>query len=174
MNTHALYTDAKLPRTRMSPGILREGRMEADSRRPETGPRRRGKISGRAGGRSLSTKNNLTREEARIRAAAIRDVGCRITLDLTHEDSFSSESLVSFTCTDPGSDTFLDLTAPGVTSIEVNGRAVPTDAFDGNRVRLTGLRARNEIKVTATCRYYRTEVGMHRFIDPVDEEVYLH
>src|SRR5438132_8194749 len=134
MNTHALYTDAKTPTNSDESRDSTRRAMQADSRRPETAPPRRGKISGRAGGRSLSTKNNLTREEARIRAAAIRDVRCRVTLDLTHEDSFSSESLVSFTCTDPGSDTFLDLTAPGVTSTEVNRRAVPTDAFDGNRV----------------------------------------
>jgi aminopeptidase N len=123
---------------------------------------------------SLASKNNLTRDEARERAEVVRDVHYRIALDLTGDDVFASESVIRFGCSGPGSETFLDLTAHGVSSIEVNGRAVSTDAFDGNRVRLSELEEENEVRIAATCRYYRTEVGMHRFVDPIDGNVYVH
>ena len=122
----------------------------------------------------MTTKNNLTRDEARWRAEAIHDVRYRVTLNLSEEDSFTSESVIRFGCRERGADTFLDLTALDVRSMEVNGRSIRAGAFDGNRVHVSGLEERNEIRLVATCRYYRTEVGMHRFQDPVDGRVYLH
>src|SRR5699024_3634639 len=46
--------------------------------------------------------------------------------------------------------------------------------FDGARVRLPSLiEGENEVRVLATGRYMNTGEGLHRFVDPVDEEVYL-
>jgi aminopeptidase N len=123
---------------------------------------------------TVTTKNNLTRDEARSRADTIHQVRYRITLDLTEEDAFTSESVIRFGCRERGGETFVDLTALDVRSIDVNGRSIPTEAFDGNRVGLSGLKEENEVRIVATCRYFRTEVGMHRFQDPVDGLVYLH
>ena len=120
------------------------------------------------------TKNNQTREEARRRAGLVQDLRYEIRLDLTRDDGLGSESIIRFRCPTPRGKTFLDLTAPEVSAIQVNGRDVAAGAFDGNRVVLEGLEAENEVRVSSTCRYYRTEVGMHRFEDPVDGEVYFH
>ena len=120
------------------------------------------------------TKNNQTREEARRRAGLVQDLRYEIRLDLTRDDGLGSESIIRFRCPTPRGKTFLDLTAPEVSAIQVNGRDVAAGAFDGNRIVLEGLEAENEVRVSATCRYYRTEVGMHRFEDPVDGEVYFH
>ena len=38
----------------------------------------------------------------------------------------------------------------------------------------TGLAAENELRVVADCAYSRTGEGLHRFVDPVDKEVYLY
>jgi aminopeptidase N len=122
----------------------------------------------------VSAESNLTREEARERARLVSDVQYEITLDLTSPDSFGSESVVRFRCQTTAASTFMDLTAPEVTSIEVNGQAVDLSAFDGHRVYLTGLQEENEVRVVARCGYHRTELGMHRFEDPVDGNVYLH
>ena len=122
----------------------------------------------------MTTKNDLSQVEASARAALVKDLRYRVTLDLTQEESFRSESVVSFRCLEPGASTFLDLTASGVHGIEVNGRRLPATAFDGDRVRLEGLAAENEVRVVATCAYNRTELGLHRFVDPVDGNVYLH
>jgi aminopeptidase N len=123
----------------------------------------------------VTNKNNdLSREEAIDRAALLRDPHYAITLDLTQEDSFSSETLIEFGCVRAGAETFVDLTAASVTALELNGHPVSLDAFDGSRIALTGLAEQNELRVAAKCSYNRTELGMHRFVDPADGKVYLH
>ncbi len=122
----------------------------------------------------MNERNNLTRDEARARAALVHDIRYRIDLDLTDEDTFGTETVCRFGCRDPGGATHLELTAPRVTSIELNGEPVPLDAFDGHRVHLTGLAEANELRVVARGDYHRTELGMHRFVDPVDGRTYLH
>ena len=65
--------------------------------------------------------------------------------------------------------------APACTSVTLNGRALdPAAVFDGARIALTGLAAENELVVDADCAYSRTGEGLHRFVDPVDGEVYLY
>jgi len=119
--------------------------------------------------------NNLTRDEARARAAVVSDLRYRVSLDLTGEGrSFGSETIVRFRCPKPGASTFLDLIAASVEVVEINGRAVPEDAFDGVRVRLDGLEQENEVRVLARCAYSHTGAGMHRFEDPVDQLVYTY
>jgi aminopeptidase N len=122
----------------------------------------------------VAEKSNLTLEEARGRAAVVAEVTYRIVLDLTDQESFVSDATISFSSPQPGADTFLDITAKEIVSAAINGRAIPADAFDGNRLTLTGLADRNEVHVVARCAYHRTEMGMHRFVDPVDGRVYLH
>ena len=46
--------------------------------------------------------------------------------------------------------------------------------YADSRVRLPGLAAENVVVVTATGRYTNTGEGLHRFVDPVDDEVYLY
>jgi aminopeptidase N len=123
----------------------------------------------------VTNKNNdLSREEAIDRAALLRDPRYTINLDLTREDSFTSQTFITFGCVRAGAETFVDLTAPSVSVIELNGQPLPLDAFDGNRITLKGLDEQNEVRVVASCAYNRTELGMHRFVDPVDGNVYLH
>ncbi|MBO0807818.1 MAG: aminopeptidase N, partial [Actinobacteria bacterium] len=119
--------------------------------------------------------NNLTRDEARERARLLSVAGYRVELDLTGgETTFTAVTTVSFGCERPGADSFIDLTAPAVTSIILNGDPVPVTAFDGNRIALTGLAAENELRVTAECAYSRHGEGLHRFTDPADGGVYLY
>src|SRR5207302_4484184 len=84
----------------------------------------------------------LTRDEAKVRAALISDPEYTVALDLTKgEETFASETTVTFRCSKPGTSTFIDLTAPSVASIELNGAPVPLDAYNGHRIRLDGLTA---------------------------------
>ncbi len=123
----------------------------------------------------MTKKNNdLSREEAIDRAALIRDPRYAITLDLSQKDAFTSDTLIRFECVRAGAETFVDITAPSIATIERNGESVPLDAFDGNRVMLRGLAEQNEVRIVASCAYNRTELGMHRFLDPADGNVYLH
>ncbi|MSW11350.1 MAG: aminopeptidase N, partial [Actinobacteria bacterium] len=46
--------------------------------------------------------------------------------------------------------------------------------FDGHRIELPNLLAENEVVITADCAYMNTGEGLHRFVDPVDNETYLY
>ena len=119
---------------------------------------------------------NLTRDEARQRASIVGDASYDVTLDLTTgEQTFTSTTVARFSCSEPGTGVFVDLIAPSVQSITLNGEDVdPATAFDGDRITLTGLAASNELVVVAECAYMHTGVGLHRFTDPVDKQVYLY
>ncbi|GAB3677264.1 aminopeptidase N [Angustibacter aerolatus] len=99
-----------------------------------------------------------------------------MTLDLTTgPEVFRSTTVLRFSSSSPGSSTFVDLIAKQVHEVELNGAALdPAQVFDGVRVQLDGLQAENELRVVADCLYVNTGEGLHRFVDPVDDEVYLY
>jgi aminopeptidase N len=119
--------------------------------------------------------SNLTRDEAHDRARLL-DVGSyQVELDLTGgETTFTSVSTIKFRCAIPAASTFIDLTAPVVSEITLNGATVSPGAFDGDRITLEGLQADNELRVVAQCAYSRSGEGLHRFTDPADGGVYLY
>ncbi|MEU9476579.1 aminopeptidase N [Streptomyces sp. NPDC048191] len=130
---------------------------------------------------------NLSREEARERAALLSVDGYDVSLDLRsavgdgdgdgdgQPRTFRSVTTIRFRCNEPGASSFADLIAPGVTSVSLNGRDLdPGEVFDGARIALEDLAAENELVVDAQCAYSRTGEGMHRFVDPEDGEVYLY
>ena len=120
---------------------------------------------------------NLTREEARTRAELLHVDAYDIELDLSSAregGTFRSTTVVRFSATTPGASTFIDLVAPGVSEIVLNGESLPAANFDDSRIALPGLRAENELRVVADCAYTNTGEGLHRFVDPVDGETYLY
>src|SRR6266702_2132582 len=123
---------------------------------------------------------NLTRQEAAHRAALLHVSDYRVSLDLGNATdpetkTFGSTSTIAFTCAEPGASTFLDLIAPSVRSVTINGVELdPDEVFADSRVRLDGLRAENTVTVIADCAYSRTGEGLHRFADPADGRVYLY
>ena len=119
--------------------------------------------------------SNLTRDEAAARSALITVASCEVDLDLTSgSETFVSVSVLRFDCAEPGASTFVNLTAPAVREITLNGAPVGLDAFDGDRITLDGLAAGNVLRVVAECAYSRSGEGLHRFTDPADERVYLY
>jgi aminopeptidase N len=119
--------------------------------------------------------SNLTRDEAADRARLLRVESYQVELDLTGgESTFGSLTTVRFACHRPGEATFIDLTAPEVSEVTLNGTRLPDRAFDGNRITLTDLAESNELTVAAQCEYSRSGEGLHRFTDPADKAVYLY
>ena len=119
--------------------------------------------------------SNLTRDEAATRSALITVSSYQVDLDLTgDEKTFGSVCVIRFGCAAPGSSTFVNLTAPAVHEITLNDEPVGLDAFDGDRITLTGLAADNVLRVTAACAYSHSGEGLHRFTDPADGRVYLY
>ncbi|MER5353267.1 aminopeptidase N [Kitasatospora sp. NPDC002551] len=120
---------------------------------------------------------NLTREEARTRADLLHVDAYDIELDLSSAregGTFRSTTVVRFTATTPGASTFIDLVAPSVEEIVLNGERLDTAVFADSRIALAGLAAENELRVVANCAYTNTGEGLHRFVDPVDGETYLY
>ncbi|WP_435970032.1 aminopeptidase N [Streptomyces sp. Qhu_M48] len=126
---------------------------------------------------------NLSRDEADERAALLSVDGYEVVLDLRSAvgDSdeavrtFRSETTIRFRRTGEGTSTFVDLIAPAVDAVTLNGRSLdPAVVFDGARIALDGLADENTLVVDARCAYSRTGEGMHRFVDPEDGEVYLY
>ncbi|MFA9445294.1 aminopeptidase N [Egicoccus sp. AB-alg6-2] len=122
-----------------------------------------------------SVRENLTRDEARERAALVSDVRTTVHLDLTTgAETFGATSTIRFRTAAEGS-TFLDCTAREVERVELDGRALSDAVIEPTRIRLPELPAgEHELTVVATMAYRHEGKGLHRFVDPTDDRVYLH
>ncbi len=132
---------------------------------------------------------NLTREQAAERAGLLTVDNYLIELDLTDGtgqpgvettlqpgvETFSSRTTVTFGGATPGASTFVDIVAARVHSATLNGSPVDVSNYDESTgITLTDLAERNELVVEADCAYSHTGEGLHRFVDPTDDAVYLY
>ena len=126
---------------------------------------------------------NITREEARQRAALVRTDAYRVHVDLTGrapdgsrlddpEGTFVSRSTTEFSS--GGGSTWIDLLADRVLEATLDGEPLDVAAYDGSRLPLHLAEGEHELTVVALCRYSHTGEGLHRFIDPADGRVYLY
>lgn len=123
---------------------------------------------------------NLTRDQAVERASLITVASYQIDLDLTDshggpgERTFRSVTTVVFDAL-AGADTVIDIAADTVRGATLNGRDLDVSDYDESTgIALRGLADRNVVVVDADCRYSNTGEGLHRFVDPVDNETYLY
>lgn len=122
---------------------------------------------------------NLTREEAQQRAKLLTVDSYEIELDLSGAQAggtYPSVTTVRFQSAEAGAETFIDLVAPAVHEVVLNGKSLDVaEVFRDSRIALEHLTAgANELRVVADCAYTNTGEGLHRFVDPVDEQAYLY
>ncbi|MDQ0581059.1 aminopeptidase N [Streptomyces rishiriensis] len=122
---------------------------------------------------------NLTREEAQQRAKLLSVDSYEIDLDLSGAQeggTYRSVTTVRFDVAEGGSESFIDLVAPTVHEVTLNGDTLDAAGlFKDSRIALPGLlEGRNVLRVVADCAYTNTGEGLHRFVDPVDEQAYLY
>jgi aminopeptidase N len=120
---------------------------------------------------------NLTRDEARDRARLLTVESYHVDLDLTTgPETFVSDTTIRFACAEPGGSTFVDLHGAKIREITLNGQSLDAASYDPGkgRIPLPRLAAANELRVVADATYSRTGEGLHRFVDPVDQQVYLY
>ncbi|MER6073138.1 aminopeptidase N [Streptomyces sp. NPDC001852] len=122
---------------------------------------------------------NLTREEAQQRAELLTVDSYEIDLDLSGAQeggTYRSVTTVRFDSARTGAESFIDLVAPTVHEVVLNGDPLdPAEVFKDSRIALPGLlEGRNVLRVVADCAYTNTGEGLHRFVDPVDEQAYLY
>jgi len=123
---------------------------------------------------------NLTRNQAVERAALVTVDNYSIELDLTDgggapgERTFRSLTTATFEGL-PGADTYVDIAADTVRSATLNGVVIDVSGYDESTgIPLTIVDEHNVLVIDADCRYSHTGEGLHRFVDPVDNEVYLY
>ena len=121
---------------------------------------------------------NITRAEAAIRSAMLTVSGYEVDIDLTDvrnpdAATFGSITTVRFAA-EAGADTWIDLIAPSVRRAVLNGDELDIASFTGTRLPLLELAADNVLLIEADCAYMRTGEGLHRFVDHVDDSVYLY
>ncbi|HET9650360.1 MAG TPA: aminopeptidase N [Microlunatus sp.] len=123
--------------------------------------------------------DNLTRAEARARAALIRTESYLVEIDLSSREpadgttTFRSVSTIRFHAREAG-DLHVDLIAEAVLSASLDGVAVDPSSFAGSRLPLSVTAGDHEVTVDALCRYSRSGEGLHRFVDPADGRTYLY
>ncbi|MFI9779033.1 aminopeptidase N [Streptomyces sp. NPDC051956] len=122
---------------------------------------------------------NLTREEAQQRAKLLDVESYEIDLDLSGAQeggTYRSVTSVRFESAEAGAHTFIDLVAPAVHEVVLNGHSLDVaSVFRDSRIELKHLEAGpNELRIVADCAYTNTGEGLHRFVDPVDQQAYLY
>ena len=123
----------------------------------------------------MSKNLNITRAEAvsRFEVVANPKYTVALTIDGTG-DTYSCVASINFDAKN-GAETWLDLISPLVDSIWLNGTELRvSEVFDGTRIKLANLKEKNSVQVKANCSYMNTGEGLHRHIDPVDNEVYIY
>src|SRR5690606_20370712 len=127
----------------------------------------------------MSTANvtaNLSREETADRASRITVQTIRVVLDLAaapEQARTGFPSITTLTFEARADETWIDFIGESVDRVVVNGddREV---RYDGARIIVDGLSARNTVRIEAVAAYSRSGEGMHRSHDPVDGETYLY
>ena len=124
------------------------------------------------------TDTNITRAEAMERSTLVAPTRYEVHVDLADVRSadaatFPSTSVVRFSAV-PGTSTWIDIVAARLRRAVLNGVDLDLATFTGTRLPLPGLASDNVLRVEADCLYMRSGEGLHRFVDPVDDSVYLY
>ncbi len=122
-----------------------------------------------------SIRENLTRAEAEERASRIAEVDTRVHLDLTGgAERFASRTELRFRVIVAGP-VFVDLTAAAVRRVLLDGEVLGPEVVAPTRLLLPHLDVgEHHLEVEATMAYQHEGNGLHRFVDPADDRVYLH
>ena len=117
---------------------------------------------------------NITQIEAAQRSEIIKVESYKIDLDVTTgAETFLVKTTIKFAGLKPGSTTFLDCVGKRVISAKLNG-ADFDPKFDGETIFLPAIAADNTLEIEHEGIYSNSGEGLHRFVDPADNEVYLY
>ena len=126
---------------------------------------------------------NITRDEAATRRHQVRTASYEVLVDLSGrrpdgtplaqpEATFVSTTSARFSsiaCV-----TNVNVIADELLAATLDGVTLEASAFDGEHLTLDLTDGDHELVVTAVMRFSRTGEGLHRFVDPVDDHVYLY
>ena len=117
---------------------------------------------------------NITQIEAAQRSEIIKVESYKIDLDVTTgAETFLVKTAIKFAGLKPGATTFIDCVGKRVISAKLNG-ADFDPKFDGETIFLPAIAADNTLEIEHEGIYSNSGEGLHRFVDPADNEVYLY
>ena len=117
---------------------------------------------------------NITQIEAAQRSEIIKVESYKIDLDVTTgAETFLVKTTIKFAGLKPGATTFIDCVGKRVISAKLNG-ADFDPKFDGESIYLPAIAADNTLEIEHEGIYSHSGEGLHRFVDPADNEVYLY
>ena len=122
----------------------------------------------------------LTRDEANERSKIVSGVHYDLVLSFfQHETEFEGYIRVTFTLSEVSNYAFLNFEGKQLYFCTINGEAVPTDKeiFNDHMIHLPKDMLKvgeNVVDVRYTGIYRRDGVGLHRYEDPEDGEMYLY
>ena len=117
---------------------------------------------------------NLKQIEAAQRSEAIKVASYKIDLDVTTgAETFLVKTTIKFAGLTPGATPFIDCVGKRVISAKLNG-ADFDPKFDGESIFLPVIAADNTLEIEHEGIYSNSGEGLHRFVDPADNEVYLY
>ena len=120
---------------------------------------------------------NLTKVEALTRSSIVTVKNYAIDIDLREvatSATFRSTTTLEFLA-HKGESSFIDAIASEVHRVCLNGVELdPHQVFADSRIALPSVEAHNTLIVEADFSYTNSGEGLHRFVDPVDGEVYLY
>ena len=123
----------------------------------------------------MTTLSSLTEDEAAARSALLEVQRYDIEVDMTgllEGELFASTSTITFTCSEPGATTFVDV-AMDVARATLNGVDLDVSSCSDGRLPLPALAADNVLVVEASTTNTGTGEGILRTVDPTDELVYV-
>ena len=117
---------------------------------------------------------NLKQIEAAQRSEILKVSSYVIDLDVTTgAETFLVKTNIKFAGLKPGATTFIDCVGKRVISAKLNG-ANFDPKFDGESIFLPAIAADNTLEIEHEGIYSNSGEGLHRFVDPADNEVYLY
>jgi aminopeptidase N len=120
----------------------------------------------------VSLVPSLLRDVARHRFDLLTLTSYDVTLDLRGEETFPSRTVIDLVS--QGGDTFVDIKAVALTSIRLDGAALPVAAWADGRYPLTLPPGEHRVEVDAVMGYRNDGEGLHRATDPADGRAYIY
>lgn len=118
----------------------------------------------------------LDRPRAERRAARVSAVRYALDVDITDDEVFSGRQRLTFELSDASDDLTVDFSGGEIDAVEINGAASTVD-YNGFFLTLPAAELRageNVVRIDYRHPYSQDGTGLHRFVDPLDDRVYLY
>ncbi|WP_285163306.1 aminopeptidase N [Shewanella goraebulensis] len=119
---------------------------------------------------------NISEYQAMARSNVVSEVGYQLSFDLTGDSRFNATTKVEFNLSNTKEPLTLDLNKALISKFAINGKRIYpnyNDAYITVNPQLLSS-GKNTIEIEYSREHSTNGEGLHRFVDPVDDKVYLY